>query len=52
MGTRDELERLTRMLVQRKIEPTISHTLPLADAKIGFEAMLEGQTNGKIVFTV
>jgi NADPH:quinone reductase-like Zn-dependent oxidoreductase len=52
MGTRDELERLARMLVQRKIEPTISHTLPLSDARTGFEVMLEGNTSGKIVFTV
>jgi NADPH:quinone reductase-like Zn-dependent oxidoreductase len=52
MGTRDELERLLQLMVQRQIEPAISQTLPLADARAGFEAMLEGQTGGKIVFTV
>jgi NADPH:quinone reductase-like Zn-dependent oxidoreductase len=52
MGTRDELERLMRLMVQRQIEPTISQTLPLSEARVGFEAMLEGQTGGKIVFTV
>ncbi|HWD70249.1 MAG TPA: zinc-binding dehydrogenase [Solirubrobacteraceae bacterium] len=52
MGTRDELERLMRMLVQRDIRPSIGATLPLTDARAGFEAMLEGQTSGKIVFTV
>ncbi len=52
MGTRDELERLLRLIVQRRIEPAISQTLPLADAHAGFEAMLEGSTSGKIVFTV
>jgi NADPH:quinone reductase-like Zn-dependent oxidoreductase len=52
MGTRDELERLMRLMVQRQIEPTISQTLPLSEARAGFEAMLEGQTGGKIVFTV
>jgi NADPH:quinone reductase-like Zn-dependent oxidoreductase len=52
MGTRDELERLMRLMVQRQIEPTISQTLPLSEAQAGFEAMLEGQTGGKIVFTV
>jgi NADPH:quinone reductase-like Zn-dependent oxidoreductase len=52
MGTRDELERLARLLVQKRIEPAISQTLPLADARAGFEAMLEGRTSGKIVFTV
>jgi NADPH:quinone reductase-like Zn-dependent oxidoreductase len=39
-------------MVQRQIEPTISQTLPLSEARAGFEAMLEGQTGGKIVFTV
>lgn len=52
MGTREELERLTRLLVQRKIEPAISQTLPLSEAGDGFAAMLEGHTSGKIVFTV
>jgi NADPH:quinone reductase-like Zn-dependent oxidoreductase len=52
MGTRDELERLLQLMVQRQIEPAISQTLPLAEARTGFEAMLEGQTAGKIVFTV
>jgi NADPH:quinone reductase-like Zn-dependent oxidoreductase len=52
MGTRDELERLTRMMVTRGIEPVISQTLPLADARVGFAAMAAGETSGKIVFTV
>jgi NADPH:quinone reductase-like Zn-dependent oxidoreductase len=52
MGTRDELERLMRLIVARGIEPMISQTLPLSDARAGFEAMLAGQTAGKIVFTV
>jgi NADPH:quinone reductase-like Zn-dependent oxidoreductase len=52
MGTRDEFARLLRLMVQRQIEPPISQTLPLTDARTGFEAMLEGQTSGKIVFTV
>ncbi len=52
MGTRDELERLVRLVVTRGIEPAISQTLPLADARAGFEAMLAGKTSGKIVFTV
>ena len=50
MGTRDELQRLLRLMVQRQIEPAISQTLPLSEARAGFEAMLEGQTSGKIVF--
>jgi len=52
MGTRDELERLLRLMVERQIEPVISETLPLSEARAGFEAMASGNTGGKIVFTV
>ncbi len=52
MGTRDELERLAQLMASARIAPTISQTLPLADARGGFEAMLAGETSGKIVFTV
>src|SRR5579863_407119 len=52
MGTRDELGRLMRLMVERQIEPVISQTLPLSEARAGFEAILEGHTSGKIVFTV
>ncbi len=51
MGTRDELERLIRFCLERKIEPTISATMPLAEAREGFRAMLEGDVVGKVVFT-
>ena len=40
------------MMAHAGIAPAISHTLPLADARGGFEAMLAGETSGKIVFTV
>jgi NADPH:quinone reductase-like Zn-dependent oxidoreductase len=52
MGTRDELERLVRFCVEKDVRPQIDKTLPLADAREGFEAMLEGRVAGKIVFTV
>jgi NADPH:quinone reductase-like Zn-dependent oxidoreductase len=52
MGTREELQRLMRLMVQRDIRPAISRTLPLSEARTGFQAMLEGNTSGKIVFTV
>ncbi|HEY1509447.1 MAG TPA: zinc-binding dehydrogenase [Solirubrobacteraceae bacterium] len=52
MGTRDELERLMRLCVDRDVRPVIHSTLPLADARQGFEAMLAGEVVGKIVFTV
>jgi D-arabinose 1-dehydrogenase-like Zn-dependent alcohol dehydrogenase len=51
MGTREELERLIRLCVDKGVRPVIHSTLPLADARQGFETMLRGDTGGKIVFT-
>jgi NADPH:quinone reductase-like Zn-dependent oxidoreductase len=52
MGTRDELERLVSLCVQKGVRPRIDQTLPLAGAREGFQTMLEGSFVGKIVFTV
>jgi NADPH:quinone reductase-like Zn-dependent oxidoreductase len=52
MGTRDELERLMRFCAERDITPIIDETHPLSEAQKGFQAMLEGDILGKIVFTV
>jgi NADPH:quinone reductase-like Zn-dependent oxidoreductase len=52
MGTREELERLMRLCVDRDVRPVIHSTVPLADARQGFAAMLAGEVVGKIVFTV
>jgi len=52
MGTRDELERLIRLCVLRHVRPVVQTTLPLAEAAKGFEAMLDGDIVGKIVFTL
>jgi NADPH:quinone reductase-like Zn-dependent oxidoreductase len=51
MGTREELERLMRLCVDRDVRPIIDRTLPLSEARDGFEAMLKGEMVGKIVFT-
>jgi NADPH:quinone reductase-like Zn-dependent oxidoreductase len=51
MGTRDELQRLIRFCLERDIRPTVHATMPLADARQGFEAMRDGDHVGKIVFT-
>jgi NADPH:quinone reductase-like Zn-dependent oxidoreductase len=51
MGTREELERLIRLSVDKGVRPAISTTLPLSEARQGFEAMLRGDTSGKIVLT-
>jgi NADPH:quinone reductase-like Zn-dependent oxidoreductase len=51
MGTREELERLMRLCVDRDVRPIIDRTLPLSEAREGFETMLKGEMVGKIVFT-
>jgi NADPH:quinone reductase-like Zn-dependent oxidoreductase len=51
MGTRDELERLIRFCVDKDVRPSIHATLPLEQARQGFEEMLNGEIFGKIVFT-
>jgi NADPH:quinone reductase-like Zn-dependent oxidoreductase len=52
MGTRDELERLMRLCVEKEIRPVIDTTIPLADAREGFQRMQAGEMFGKLVFTV
>jgi NADPH:quinone reductase-like Zn-dependent oxidoreductase len=50
MGTRDELARLSQMLVTSGVRPVIDSTRPLTDAAEGLRAMAEGDVFGKIVF--
>ena len=52
MGTREELQRLSRLCVDRTVRPVIDRALPLDQAESGFAAMLAGDVHGKIVFTV
>jgi NADPH:quinone reductase-like Zn-dependent oxidoreductase len=52
MGTKDELEDLIEMCRVTGVRPQIDVELPLTQAREGFERMLEGRTNGKIVFTL
>jgi NADPH:quinone reductase-like Zn-dependent oxidoreductase len=51
MGTREELERLIRLCVDKGVRPVIHGTLPLREARDGFKTMLDGETFGKVVFT-
>jgi len=51
MGTRDELERLTRFLISTGVRPLVHTVLPLEEARKGFEQMKSGDLIGKIVFT-
>jgi NADPH:quinone reductase-like Zn-dependent oxidoreductase len=51
MGTREELERLTRFCVERDIRPVIDRVLPATEARDGIAAIQSGGVNGKIVLT-
>ncbi|MGI8506658.1 MAG: zinc-binding dehydrogenase [Solirubrobacteraceae bacterium] len=51
MGTRDELGRLIRFCLERDIRPAVHATMPLSDARNGFQSMLAGDIVGKVVFT-
>lgn len=52
MGTRDELANLLEFVRLSGIRPQIGAELPLAEAEQGFRSMFDGDTGGKIVFTV
>ena len=52
MGTREELERLIRLCVEKGVRPRIDRVLALSEARQGFQAMLDGSFVGKLVFTV
>jgi NADPH:quinone reductase-like Zn-dependent oxidoreductase len=51
MGSRDQLARLLTFLEQTGTRPVIDRVLPLAAARDGFAAMIDGKVFGKIVFT-
>jgi NADPH:quinone reductase-like Zn-dependent oxidoreductase len=52
MGSKAELESLIELCRVSGVRPQIDVELPLEQAREGFERMLEGRTNGKIVFTL
>src|SRR4051812_29728195 len=51
MGTRDELAALLRFCETTGVRPLIDETLPLSDARRGFERLAAGTVFGKIVLT-
>ena len=51
MGDRGELERLARFVVERRIEPAIDSTFPLAEARSGFQRLAGTDLFGKVVLT-
>lgn len=52
LGTLGEFENLVAFVVKHNIKPLIGQFLPLASTRAGFQAMLEGRTEGKIVVTI
>jgi NADPH:quinone reductase-like Zn-dependent oxidoreductase len=52
MGSRDQLARLVRFCEQTGVRPLIDRTLPLAEARDGIAAMIDGELFGKVVFTL
>ena len=51
MGTRDELRELVSLLDVSGARPVIDRVLPLDQARVGFQAMVDGDLFGKVVFT-
>lgn len=51
MGTRDELERLVRLCVDRDVRPVIESERPLEQARDAFAALAAGDVFGKLVLT-
>lgn len=51
MGSRDQLGRLVRFCEETGVRPLIDRTMPLAQARDGFAALIAGDVFGKVVFT-
>jgi NADPH:quinone reductase-like Zn-dependent oxidoreductase len=52
MGTRQELQDLTALLISTGLRPHIDRTLPMADIADGLRAIESGELLGKIVVTI
>ncbi len=51
MGTRDELDRLVRLCVERDVRPVVEAERPLTEARDAFAALAGGDVFGKLVLT-
>ena len=51
MGTRDELDRLVRLCVERDVRPVVEATMAMSDARSAFAALASGDVFGKLVLT-
>jgi len=52
LGTLQEFKDLISFVVAKSIVPLVGLVLPLSEADVGFQAMLDGKTAGKIVVTI
>lgn len=52
MGSRSELQRLTRLMAQSDIQPVLDSVRPLSEAREGFIRMIGGEMFGKVVLTM
>ena len=52
MGTRDELERLTRFCLDTGVRPLVDSVVPLAEVRRGLERIEAGDVVGKVVVRV
>lgn len=52
LGTTEEFAALLQFMEKTKVRPTIDTTMPLAEARGGFEKMRHGDLFGKIVFSL
>jgi len=52
MGSREELTRLIQFCQTSGVRPRVDVALPLAEARDGFARMINGETAGKVVFTL
>ena len=51
MGTRDELDRLVRLCVERDVRPVVESAVPMTEARDAFAALAAGDVFGKLVLT-
>jgi D-arabinose 1-dehydrogenase-like Zn-dependent alcohol dehydrogenase len=51
MGTRDELDRLVRLCVERDVRPVVESAVPMTEARGAFAALAAGDVFGKLVLT-
>jgi D-arabinose 1-dehydrogenase-like Zn-dependent alcohol dehydrogenase len=51
MGTFQDMKRMISLIIETRTKPEIGQILPMERAREAFQAMWEGETHGKTVFT-